>query len=247
MILKNIAEESDGFCEYLSINEIVCPPVNVNAYNLMNVMYLCTVISLLGGHDEFCPYNIQIRMFIVAYLMYYVYFIISRSGLVVEIMSTSMMSLKACTPRTLVIFLYCRRNLLLNILSAVSSDSISSKAYKRVMLIDMNKDNKFQEEIWYYRAVYENLKFSYFSSENIDYDDLGGFELKNCSTVMFLQDSFVCQPICFERDRVFLNYIYLTHCQAPSKNKIIQVNNRTNIGIIKSLCEYHPNTYVYSP
>ena len=179
--------------------------------------------------------------------MYYVYFVISRAGLVVEIMTTSMMSLKACTDRTLVIFLYCRRNLLLNILSAVSSDSIGSKAYKRVMLIDMNKDNKFQEEIWYYRAVYENLKFSYFSSENIDYDDLEGFQLKNCSTMMFLQDSFVCQPIDYERDRVFLNYIYLSHCQEPSKNKIIQVNNRTNIGIIKSLCEYHPNTYVYSP
>ena len=67
MIFKNIAEETDGFCEFLSINEIVCPPVNTSAYNLMNVLYLGTVINLLGGHDEYAPYNLQIRMFICLY------------------------------------------------------------------------------------------------------------------------------------------------------------------------------------
>lgn len=247
MIFKNIAEETDGFCEFLSINEIVCPPVNTSAYNLMNVLYLGTVINLLGGHDEYAPYNLQIRMFICLYQMYYIYFIISRYGLIVDIMTYGAASNKACTPRTLVIFLYCRRNLLLNILSAVSSNSIGSKAYKRVMLIDMNKDNKFQCEVWYYKSVYENLKFSYSSSEGIDFDNLAAFQLKNCSTIMFLNDSFICEPYDFERDRVFLNYIYLSHCQDPSKNKIVQVNNRSNINIIKSLTEYHPNTYVYSP
>ena len=111
----------------------------------------------------------------------------------------------------------------------------------------MNKNCKFQEEVWYYRAVYDNLSFSYFSSEGIDYDNLEGFQLKNCTTIMFLNDSFICEPLDFERDRVFMNYIYLSHIQDPSKNKVIQVNNRSNIGIIKSLTEYHPNTFVYSP
>lgn len=202
---------------------------------------------MLGGHDEFMPYNLIARMFITAYLLYYIYFIVSRYPTIVEIMTTSMQSQKTCTDRSLVIFLYCRRSMLLNILKSASSDSIGRKAYKRIMLIDMNKDNKFQAEIWYYKACFENLKFSYFSSDGIDLDNLEGFQLKNCKTIMFLNDSFICQEIDFNRDRVFLNYIYLSHCSDPSRKKIVQVNNSDNIHIVKRMTEYHPETIVYSP
>jgi hypothetical protein len=44
----------------------------------------------------------------------------------------------------------------MNILKSVSSTNIGSKAFKRIMLIDMNKDNKFQAEIWYYKSMFEN-------------------------------------------------------------------------------------------
>lgn len=64
---------------------------------------------------------------------------------------------------------------------------------------------------------------------------------------MFLNDSFITTPNEFNRDRVFLNYIYLCHCADPSRQKIVQVNNGYNIHIVKRMTESHPSTIVYSP
>ena len=62
------------------------------------------MINLLGGHDDFAPYNMQVRMFIVAYLMYYCYFVVSKVPTIRRIMNSSMRSNKICTDRALVIF-----------------------------------------------------------------------------------------------------------------------------------------------
>jgi hypothetical protein len=64
---------------------------------------------------------------------------------------------------------------------------------------------------------------------------------------MFLNDSFITTPEEFDRDRVFLNYIYLCHCADPSRQKVVQVNNGYNIHIVKRMTESHPSTIVYSP
>jgi hypothetical protein len=33
MILKNITEQTEGLCEFVTVNEIVYPPVDKDAYN----------------------------------------------------------------------------------------------------------------------------------------------------------------------------------------------------------------------
>ena len=111
----------------------------------------------------------------------------------------------------------------------------------------MNMDCRFEREIWYYKAKFENLKFNYCSGNNIDQDNLEGFDLKRCKAMMFLNDSFIIEHSDFNRDKKLMNLIYLAHEQDPTRTKIVQVNKSENPEFVRKICNYHPNTIAYSP